>query len=334
MKDQNKNISGNLMQPPDVEPKVHDRREFLKCMGAWAGTGLVLTMAGGILSSCTIGDAVPGILSFVQISDTHIGFGKDPNPKVTETLQSLVDKINAMPTRPPFVLHTGDLTHLSKPEEFDTLQEILKGLKTDQIFYVPGEHDVFSDQGEEYMKRFGKGTLGKGWQSFDHNGTHYIGLNNVVAASSGPTPGSFKNGGNEGLGALGAEQLGWLAKDVAGLSASTPIVVFTHVPLWAVYPQWGWGTEDSEQALSYLKKFGSVTVLNGHIHQVMQKVEGNITFHTARSTAYPQPAPGAAPSPGPMKDLPAGQLGKTIGITQVRYLERDRSLAVVDTSLG
>jgi Icc protein len=314
--------------------KGYDRRDFLKCMGAWAGTGLVLTMAGGVLTSCSIGDAVPGVLSFVQISDTHIGFGKDPNPHVTDTLQSLVDKINALPQRPPFVIHTGDLTHLSKPEEFDTLDQILKGLKTDQIFYVPGEHDVFSDQGEEYLKRFGKGTQGKGWQSFDHSGTHYIGLNNVVAASSGPTPGSFKNGGNEGLGALGKEQLDWLQKDVAGLSTSTPIVVFTHIPLWAVYPQWGWATEDSEQALSFLKRFGSVTVLNGHIHQAMQKVEGNITFHTARSTAYPQPAPGAAAAPGPMKDLPAGQLGKTVGVTQVRYVEKDKSLAVVDTSLA
>jgi 3',5'-cyclic-AMP phosphodiesterase len=326
------NVENNELEP--AVKKGYDRRDFLKCMGVWAGTGLVLTMAGGVLTSCKIEDAAPGVLSFVQISDTHIGFGKDPNPHVTDTLQSLVDKINALPQRPPFVLHTGDLTHLSKPEEFDTLDQILKGLRTDQIFYVPGEHDVFSDQGEEYLKRFGKGTQGKGWQSFDHSGTHYIGLNNVVAASSGPTPGSFKNGGNEGLGSLGQEQLDWLQKDVAGLSASTPIVVFTHVPLWAVYPQWGWGTEDSEQALSFLKRFGSVTVLNGHIHQAMQKVEGNITFHTARSTAYPQPAPGAATAPGPIKDLPAGQLGKAVGITQVRYVEKDKSLAVVDTSLA
>jgi 3',5'-cyclic AMP phosphodiesterase CpdA len=312
----------------------YDRREFLKCMGAWAGTGLVVAMAGGVLSSCKIEDAAPGVLSFVQISDTHIGFGKEPNPKVADTLQSLVDKINRLPQRPPFVLHTGDITHLSKPEEFDTLAQILQGLKTDQIFYVPGEHDVFADQGEEYLKRFGKGTQGKGWQSFDHNGTHYIGLNNVVAASSGPTPGSFKNGGGEGLGALGREQLDWLQKDVANLSASTPIVVFTHVPLWSVYPQWGWGTEDSEQALSFLKRFGSVTVLNGHIHQVMQKVEGNITFHTARSTAYPQPTPGGAASPGPIKDLPADQLGRSIGVTQVRYVETNKPLAIVDTSLA
>jgi 3',5'-cyclic AMP phosphodiesterase CpdA len=311
-----------------------DRRSFLKCVGAWAGTGLVLSMSGGILSSCKIEDTAPGVLSFVQISDTHIGFGKEPNPKVADTLQALVDKINALPQRPPFVIHTGDLTHLSKPEEFDTLEQILKGVKTDQIFYVPGEHDVFSDQGEEYLKRFGKGTQGKGWRSFDHNGTHYIGLNNVVAASSGPTPGSFKNGGGEGLGSLGTEQLEWLQKDVATLSASTPIVVFTHVPLWAVYPQWGWGTEDSEQALSYLKKFGSVTVLNGHIHQVMQKVEGNVTFHTARSTAYPQPAPGAAPAPGPIKDLPADRLQQTIGVTQVRYVEKGNSLAIIDSALA
>jgi Icc protein len=324
----------NMNDPNSESKKDYDRREFLKCMGVWAGTAVVLSMAGGVLTSCKIDDAAPGVLSFVQISDTHIGFGKDPNPHVSDTLQSLVDKINALPQRPQFVLHTGDLTHLSKPEEFDTLDQILKGLKTDQIFYVPGEHDVFSDQGQEYLQRFGKGTQGKGWQSFDHNGTHYIGLNNVVAASSGPTPGSFKNGGNEGLGALGQEQLDWMQKDVAGLGASTPIVVFAHVPLWAVYPQWGWGTEDSEQALSFLKRFGSVTVLNGHIHQAMQKVEGNITFHTARSTAYPQPAPGTAAAPGPVKDLPAGQLGKTVGITQVRYVEKDNSLAVVDTSLA
>jgi 3',5'-cyclic AMP phosphodiesterase CpdA len=313
-----------------------DRRSFLKCLGAWAGTGIVLSMAGGILTSCKMEDLGAGadVLSFVQISDTHIGFSKAPNMNVTETLQATVDKVNALPKRPPFLIHTGDLTHLSKPEEFDTLAQILKGVKTDQIFYVPGEHDTFVDQGKQFLERVGKGTIGQGWQSFDYKGTHFIGLNNVVAASSGPTPGSFANGGAEGLGALGREQLEWLQKDVASLSSSTPIVVFTHVPLWTVYPQWGWGTEDSAQALSYLKKFGSVTVLNGHIHQVMQKVEGNVTFHTARSTAYPQPAPGTAPAPGPMKDLPAEQLRSTIGLTQVKYVETNSPLAIVDTALA
>ena len=310
-----------------------ERRDFLKCL-AWAGTGLAFAMSGGILSSCRVEDALPGVLSFVQISDTHIGFNKDPNSKVFETLQASIDKINALPQPPPFLIHTGDLTHLSKPEEFDTLSQILKGVKTDQIFYVPGEHDTFVDQGKQFLERFGKGTKGAGWQSFDIKGTHYIGLNNVVAASSGPTPGSFANGGSEGLGSLGKDQLEWLEKDVAGLTGSTPIVVFAHIPLWSIYPQWGWGTEDSVQALSYLKKFGSVTVINGHIHQAIQKIEGNITFHTARSTAYPQPAPGAAPAPGPMKDLPADQLRKTIGFTQLRYVEKDSSLAIVDSALA
>jgi 3',5'-cyclic AMP phosphodiesterase CpdA len=311
-----------------------DRREFLKCMGAWAGTGLVLTVAGGVLSSCSLDERVSGVLSFVQISDTHIGFDKEPNPMVADSLQALVEKINSLPQRPPFLIHTGDLTHLSKPQEFDTLEQILRGIKTDRIFYVPGEHDVFSDRGKLYIERFGKQAKGSGWQSFDHSGTHYIGLNNVVAATVGAAPGTFANGGGEGLGALGREQLEWLEKDVAGLSSSTPIVVFTHVPLWAIYPQWGWGTEDSEQALSYLRRFGSVTVLNGHIHQVMQKVEGNITFHTARSTAYPQPAPGTAPSPGPLKGLSADRLRQTIGVTEIRIVDTGKPLAIVDVALA
>jgi 3',5'-cyclic AMP phosphodiesterase CpdA len=314
----------------------YNRREFLKCMTAWAGTGVVLTMSGGILSSCNIdrADHNGGTLSFVQISDTHIGFSKDPNPNPISTLQSTIEKINALPELPPFVLHTGDLTHLSRPEEFDTLAQLLKSIKTEKIFFVPGEHDVFVDQGKQFLERLGKGTEGAGWQSFDYKGTHFIGLNNVVAATGGPTPGTFTNGGSEGLGSLGRDQLDWLQRDVADLSSSTPIVVFTHVPLWSVYPQWGWATEDSAQALSYLKRFGSVTVLNGHIHQVMQKTEGNVTFHTARSTAYPQPAPGSAPSPGPMKDVPADRLRQTIGLTEVKYVETSGPLAIIDSALA
>jgi 3',5'-cyclic AMP phosphodiesterase CpdA len=317
-------------------PQGRSRRDFLKCATAWAGTGLVLTMAGGVLSSCRLesGMSQDGPLSFVQISDTHVGFTKEPNPDPLATLRATIEKINALPQPPPFVLHTGDLTHLSKPDEFDTLAEILKGLKTDRVFYVPGEHDVFLDQGKLFLERLGKGTQGLGWQSFDIKGTHFVGLNNVVAAKSGPAPGTFANGGSEGLGALGADQLEWLRKDLAGLSASTPVVVFTHVPLWSVYPQWGWGTEDSEQALNLLKRFGSVTVLNGHIHQVLQKTEGTITFHTARSTAYPQPEPGAAASPGPIKDLPVGRLRQTIGMTEVKYVESNSPLAIIDSALA
>ena len=300
-----------------------DRRGFLKCM-AWAGTGVLWTMSGGLLSSKILGataDTAAGDFSFVQISDSHIGFNKDANKDVIGTLQKAIAKINSLPKPPDFILHTGDLSHLSEAEEFDALEQNLKQIKTGQIFYVPGEHDVLSDNGAQYRERFGKNTLGSGWYSFDKNGVHFIGLVNVVNTHEG------------GLGVLGTEQLDWLKKDLAPLAASTPIVVFAHIPLWAVYPQWGWGTDDAEQALGFLRRFGSVSVLNGHIHQVVKKVEGNITFHTAMSTAFPQPAPGTAPKPGPMK-VEAGRLSSVLGITDVNYVEGKHTLAVVDSTLA
>jgi Icc protein len=309
---------------PDHESDGVDRRGFLKCM-AWAGTGLVWTASGGVLSSRAFGQetgrAGTGRFSFVQISDSHIGFGKDPNKNVVATLQETVARINALSWRPDFLIHTGDLTHLATPKEFDTVAEILKGARVSQIFSVPGEHDVIPD-GSEYLKRYGKGTRGDGWYSFDHHGVHFIGLVNVAS-----------QGTDKGLGVLGDEQLDWLKADVAGLASSTPIAVFGHVPLWAVYPQWGWGTQDGQQALGYLKRFGSVTVLNGHIHQTLQKVEGNVTFHTARSTAFPQPAPGAAAGPGPLKNVPAEKLRAMLGLTSVHYIEGRKPLAVIDTML-
>ena len=303
-----------------------DRRGFLKCM-AWAGTGVFCIIQGGVLKSYSLSqmaqhgvDAAKGDLSFVQISDSHIGFSKPANTDVTATLQEAVAKINVLPTPLAFALHTGDLTHLSKPEEFDTLDQVLKSLKTSKVFYVPGEHDVLNDNGKQYLERYGKGTQGEGWFSFDQKGVHFIGLVNVLNLKAG------------GLGTLGREQLEWLESDVKRLKTSTPIVVFAHIPLWAVYPEWGWGTDDSEQALSYLKRFGSVTVLNGHIHQTMQKVEGNVTFHTAMSTAFPQPQPGTAPSPGPLK-VPAEKLRSLLGVTDVNFLGGKHTLAIVDSAL-
>jgi len=303
-----------------------DRRGFLKCM-AWAGTGAACVLQGGVLKSFALGHShnghvgsLKGELSFVQISDSHIGFNKPANPDVIGTLQAAVTKINALPTPPEFVLHTGDLSHLSKPEEFDALDQVLKSLKTSRVFYVPGEHDVLNDNGKQYLERFGKDALGQGWCSFDQKGVHFIGLVNVLDLKAG------------GLGNLGREQLEWLEKDVKHLRSSTPIVVFAHIPLWAVYPDWGWGTDDGAQALSHLKRFGSVTVLNGHIHQTMQKVEGKVTFHTAMSTAFPQPQPGTAPSPGPLK-VPAEQLRNLLGITDVDYVRGRHSLAITDSPL-
>jgi 3',5'-cyclic-AMP phosphodiesterase len=301
-----------------------DRRGFLKCM-AWAGTGAVCVMQGGVLKSFALSEydkkKMKGELSFVQLSDSHMGFNKPANPDVTATLQVALDKIKALEMPPEFMLHTGDISHLSKPNEFDTVSQMLKGTGVQDVFFVPGEHDVLEDNGKGYLERFGKNAKGAGWYSFEKKGVHFIGLVNVMDLKAG------------GLGTLGHEQLEWLEGDVAHLSKSTPIVVFAHIPLWTVYPQWGWGTEDSAQALSYLKKFGSVTVLNGHIHQTMQKVEGNVTFHTACSTAFPQPKPGEAQGPGPLK-VPAEQLRSLLGLTDVNYVRGKHALALVDSNLA
>ena len=299
-----------------------NRRGFLECM-AWAGTGVIWTVSGGVLTSQAFGKNAPGRskgeLNFVQISDSHIGFNKPANPDVSATLQATVDKINSLPHPPEFIIHTGDISHTAKAAEFDSVEGILTGSRQKQIFYVPGEHDVSVDDGKQYLDRYGKGTRGRGWYSFDQKGVHFVGLVNV--------------GAMEGMGKLGADQLEWLEDDLRGKSNSTPIVLFAHIPLWAVYPEWGWSTQDSEQALGYVTRFGSVTVLNGHIHQVMQKVEGNVTFHTAMSTAFPQPAPGSAPAPGPMK-VPAERLRAVLGIANVQYLAKKHNLAVVDSPLA
>ena len=304
-----------------------DRRGFLECM-AWAGTGTLCLLQGGVLKSFALNRLtgmnpaqLRGELSFVQISDSHMGFNKPANPDVAGTLKAAVDKINSLSVPPEFILHTGDISHLAKPEQFDTVDQILKSAVAKDVFFVPGEHDVIGDDGKQYLDRYGKGTQGAGWYSFNKSGVHFIGLVNVVNLKAG------------GLGTLGPDQLQWLAADVKHLKYSTPIVVFAHIPLWSVYPEWGWGTDDSAQALSQLKKFGSVTVLNGHIHQIMQKVEGNVTFHTAASTAFPQPQPGKADSPGPMK-VPAEQLRSVLGITDVNYVRGHHALAVVDSTLA
>ena len=305
-----------------------DRRNFLSCM-AWAGTCLLWTMAGGVPTSKLIAattkpgaEAARASFSFVQISDSHIGFNKAANQDVAGTLKLAIDKINAKinaaPGSPDLLLHTGDITQSARAQEFDTAQQIIKDCRITDVHYVPGEHDTATDDGMLYLQRFGKGTQGTGWYSFTHKGVHFIALNNSRQVDA--------------MGGLGADQLKWLKQDVAALSASTPIIVFAHIPLWMVYPQWGWGTQDGAEALSYLKRFGSVTVLNGHIHQVVQKVEGNVSFHTAASTAFPQPAPGKAPSAGPMV-VPAGKLRSVLGVTDVKYIGRRGPLAVVDSSL-
>ncbi len=306
------------------EPSGLSRRGALTCM-VWAGTGLLWTLSGGVPKSVgLLGDAfaaVPAGFTFLQISDSHVGFNKPANPDALGTLREAIGKVKAVQSRPAFMIHTGDITHLSKPDEFDNADQIISEAKLD-VHYVPGEHDFIDEGlGKAYLDRYGKGTKGQGWYSFDDHGVHFIGLVNVVDLKAG------------GLGRLGADQLAWLADDLKDKSASTPIVVFAHIPLWTVYADWGWGTDDGLQALNLLKRFGSVTVLNGHIHQIVQKVEGNMTFHTARSTCFPQPAPGTAPSPGPMT-VPAEQLRSMLGITSVDVRTGDKPLAITDTTLA
>jgi 3',5'-cyclic-AMP phosphodiesterase len=299
-----------------------DRRQALECM-TWVGSGLVWTLSGGVPGAKLIGGAQAAAsgFSFVQISDSHIGFDKPANPNALGTLEEAIAKIGALPVRPAFMIHTGDITHLSKPQQFDDADQRIARAKLD-VHYVPGEHDIIDENnGQAFLDRYGRGSKGKGWRSFDHGGAHFVGLNNVFDLKAG------------GMGNLGAEQLAWLADDLRAKTASTPIIVFAHVPLWTIAPEWGWGTQDAAEALKLLARFGSVTVLNGHIHQLMQKVEGNVTFHTARSTAFPQPAPGTAPSPGP-KLVPAGELHGLLGITSVAVKRGQAHLAIADSSLA
>lgn len=305
-----------------------DRRDFLKCM-AWAGTGALFAFAGGVPSSLGLDAAIAAPLrpkakaasfSFLQLSDSHIGFNKPPNADARATFREAIAKVKALRVQPDFIIHTGDVSQLSRDDEFDDADQILKeaGLP---VFFVPGEHDMLDpDGGKAFRDRFGRGTQGAGWYSFDHKGVHFVALVNVADLKPG------------GMGNLGTEQLKWLAADLAGRPSSTPIVVFAHIPLWTVYAEWGWGTDDAAEALKLLARFGSVTVLNGHIHQITRKVEGRIAFHTARSTAFPQPAPGTAPSPGPLK-VPAEQLHSMLGVTDAFFVRGSDRIALIDSTL-
>lgn len=312
----------------DRQDTEFDRRGALRCMG-WSGAGALYTLSGGILTSVSLDSALAAApahlavrpFTFLQISDSHIGFAKPANPDARATFREAVAKVRALPVKPDFILHTGDISHLSQDAEFADADDIIReaGLP---VFHVPGEHDMLDEGGgKAYLARYGKGTQGTGWYSFDHGGAHFVALVNVANLQPG------------GMGSLGSDQIAWLRRDLAGLSASTPVIVFAHIPLWTVYADWGWGTDDSAQALTLLRRFGSVTVLNGHIHQVLQKVEGNIAFHTTRSTAYPQPAPGAAPSPGPLK-VRAEALHGVLGIRTARVSRGDGPVALIDTTLA
>ncbi len=311
-----------MTQDQDNAQRGVARRSVLKCM-VWAGTGVLWTLEGGVPKSLgLIGEVLAkdaGGLTFLQISDSHVGFNKPANPNATGTLEEAIGKAGALASKPSFMIHTGDISHLSKQQEFDDADRIIGQARLD-VHYVPGEHDLLDEDAKFYRQRYGRDAMGAGWYSFDAKGVHFIGLVNVADLKPG------------GLGNLGGAQLEWLDNDLKHRPASTPIVVFAHIPLWSVYPEWGWGTEDSARALALLRRFGSVTVLNGHIHQVMQKIEGNVAFHTAMSTAFPQPAPGTAPSSGPMK-VEDSKLRTLLGITNVTFKRGAHRLALIDKPL-
>jgi hypothetical protein len=296
---------------------------------AFGGAGTLFVLSGGVLKPLDLlaaagdGNAVARLGSplFVQLSDSHIGFHQPANPDVIGTFVKVIDLVNAIPNQPEFVIHTGDITHLSRADQFDTAQQLLGRLRTPELHTVPGEHDVADANQSEYFARFGKTSNNKGYYSFDHQGVHLIALNNVM---------NFKPGG---LGILGDEQMKWLADDLSGRSSSTPIVVFAHMPLWSIYEPWGWGTGDADQLITMLRRFGSVTVLNGHIHQIVQKIEGAIVFHTARATAYPQPQPGVGPGPGPLT-VPPDQLAQMLGLTSVTVTSHPAAASLADATLA
>ena len=309
------------------EPRP-SRREALKCLSAWSATAVVWTVSGGVpsaLGATNAGEIAKidgGDLTFVQISDTHIGFKRDANPDVVGSLRRAIADIHALPQTPAFVVHTGDVSHLSKAEEFGSAKELLREIRVDRVHTVPGEHDTIDDGVNGYLKIFDQDGHGRAWYSFDQNGVHFVGLTNTL---------NFKAGT---MASLGDDQLAWLKQDLSGRSSSTPIVVLGHIPMWTIWEPWGWGTSDSAQAMALLRPFGSVTVLNGHIHQVLQRVEGNVALHTAMSLAYPLPTPGQAGigEPGPVK-VPAGELGKLLGTRRVSVIRGKNALALIDRPL-
>ncbi|BAY00111.1 hypothetical protein MSTE_04819 [Mycobacteroides stephanolepidis] len=304
------------------DPQSMSRRQLIRHT-AWFGAAVALTVSGGEVVSHVAGSTAPissarPTLRFAQISDSHIGFTGSANTHVVDSFDHAISQINSLDYTPDFVIHTGDLTHLATDEQFDQVKQMMSGIDTPHVFTVPGEHDSVDDAGQRYRGVFGGGTRGDGWYSFDIGGVHVIGLVNTLNLKK--------------LGHLGGEQLDFIRKDLEQLSADTPIIVFSHIPLFAMYPEWGWGTDDSAQALSYMKRFASVTCLNGHVHQLFTKTEGNITFYSGTTTAYPLPKPGDGPAPKPVT-LPAGQLHEILGIREVSYVKGAQALAIKEDKL-
>lgn len=221
---------------------------------------------------------------FVQLSDLHWGYPGPENPDARGTLPKAIAAVNALDMPPDFIVFTGDLTHttddpVERRKRLGEVQAMTRELKVRQLRFMPGEHDAALDQGRAFSEFFGATRY-----TFDHKGLHFIVLDNVSDPAA----------------RLGDDQLAWLAEDVRKQPADARIVVFTHRPLFDLYPQWDWATRDGRQALDILSTRPNVTVFYGHIHQEHHQMTGAIAHHAARSLMFPLPAPGSQPRRTPL----------------------------------
>jgi Icc protein len=271
-----------------------DRRKFLKVAGAAAGA----VMASGLVTPHSFmpirlahGAPREGF-RIAYISDSHL-YKKEINDRFVRALLRAVDDVNKMDPQPDFVLYGGDLAQLGQPEELALGAEILKELKA-PVRMMVGEHDWYLDMGEKWRDLFGAPTY-----SFDHKGVHFVVLNSVIEEDFWTerkltpmqrmkTVAGLDNNAQRPF-TVGAEQRDWLQKDLAKVAPATPLVVFSHSPLYKLYKPWNFWTDDAEQVQAILKRFRNVTVIHGHTHQLLTNRIGNMHFHGLLSTAWPWP---------------------------------------------
>jgi hypothetical protein len=257
-----------------------NRRDFLKLAGLG---GVVFASGLGKIASAAYGSGAEDFY-FVQLSDCHWGFEGPPNPEAKVTLKKAVQAVNSLEEQPDFIVFTGDLTHTTddpktRRKRMAQFRDIVADLKVKTLHFMPGEHDASLDRGEAFQEFFGKTHY-----TFDHKGVHFIVLDNV----------------SDPRAMIGDEQLKWLAADLAQLPKDANIVVFTHRPLFDLYPQWDWATRDGSKAIDLLMPYSNVTVFYGHIHQEHHHMTGHIAHHAAKSLIFPLPAPGSRPKRAPL----------------------------------
>jgi len=289
-----------------------DRRDFLKLAGI--GSAVFASGLGGLHDLTNRALAAEDEFFFVQLSDTHWGFtGQAVNPDSTGTLKKAVEAVNNLKIQPDFIMFTGDLTHVTDDDKdrrtrMSQFEDIVSALKVKNIRFMPGEHDAGLDEGAAFKEFFGKTHY-----TFDHKGVHFIVLDNV----SDPTS------------TVGKDQLEWLSADLKKQKKDSRIVVFTHRPLFDLYPDWDWYTRDGAKAIEMLMPYLNVTVFYGHIHQENHKNTGHIAHHAAKGLMFPLPAPGSVPVKNPIP-WNASQPYKGLGFRSVDVTAKPAALAIAE----